>query len=49
MDKVRAAFPESMQKMSDSEREAIEQMEEEVFDQKAHRDSISRALIFKAR
>lgn len=49
MDKVRAAFQESMQKMSDGEREAIEQMEEEVFDRKAHRDSISRALIFKAR
>ncbi len=49
MDKVRAAFQESMQKLSAGEREAIEQMEEEVFDRKAHRDSISRALIFKSR
>lgn len=49
MDKVRAAFAAAAEKMTASEREAVEQMENEVFDRKAHRDSISRALIFKSR
>lgn len=49
MDKVRAAFQEARQQMSAGEREAVERMEEEVFDRKAHRDSISRALIFRSR
>jgi hypothetical protein len=49
MDKVRAAFQEAAQKMDAGDREALEQVENDVFDRKAHRDSISRALIYKSR
>ncbi|MGQ9917357.1 MAG: hypothetical protein ACUVS7_08065 [Bryobacteraceae bacterium] len=49
MDKVRAAFAAAAEKMTAAEREAVEQMEDEVFDRKAHRNWISQALMFKSR
>jgi len=49
MDKIRSAFAAAQEKMSEADRRALEAMEEEVFDRKAHRDSVSRALIFRSR
>lgn len=49
MDKIRAAFSAAQDKMSAAERRAIEEVQEEVFDRKAHRDSVSRSVIFKVR
>ncbi|MGB9611887.1 MAG: hypothetical protein ACPL7M_13030 [Bryobacteraceae bacterium] len=49
MDRIRSAFAASQEKMSEADRRALEAMEEEVFDRKAHRDSVSRALIFRSR
>lgn len=49
MDKIQAAFASSREKMAATERRALEEMDEEVFDRKAHRDSVSRAVIFRQR
>ncbi len=49
MDKIRAAFSASREKMNAAERQALEEMDEEIFDRKSHRDSMSRAVIFKSR
>ncbi len=49
MDKIQAAFSASSQKMSAMQRRALEEMEEEVFDRKEHRDFVSRAVIYQSR
>lgn len=49
MDKIREAFSASQEKMTAADRQAMEAVEEEVFDRKAHRDSISRAVVFRSR
>lgn len=49
MDRIQAAFAASREKMGATERRALEEMDEEVFDRKAHRDSVSRAVIFRNR
>ncbi len=49
MDKIQAAFAAAQEKMSAQERRALEEMDEEIFDRKAHRDSVSRAVIFRSR
>lgn len=49
MDKIRAAFQAARAKVPDLERQAVEAIEEDVFDRKAHRDFVMRALIFRAR
>ena len=49
MDKVRDAFTAAQAKLPDAERRAFDEMEDEVCDRKAHRDSVSRAIIFRSR
>jgi len=46
-DKVRAAYDAASEKMSASERDAMQKMQEEMFVAGSHRDSLSEALIFK--
>jgi hypothetical protein len=47
--KVLAAYQAAMAKLSEIEREAMQLVSEDTFDQKDHRDMLSEALIFKAK
>ncbi len=49
MDRIREAFAAAEGKMTAPERRVLEEMREEVFDRKAHRDSVSRAVIYRSR
>lgn len=49
MDRIQAAFAASREKLGAVERRAMDEMDEEIFDRKSHRDSVSRAVIFKSR
>ncbi len=48
-DKVRAAMMAAREKLPESDRQALDEIEKDVFDFTAHRDSISQAVIFKSK
>jgi len=48
-DKMRAAFAAARAKMSDNDRDALDEIEKDIYVMSAHRDSVSEALIFKSK
>jgi len=48
-DKVRAAYNAAFEKLSASERDAMQKMEDDMFVPGSHRDSLSEALIFRTK